>query len=100
MVYIMELITIFADFQFIKHGIGCTLRYGRQNYDYQEGSVVSFAPGQIIQLKVIDQSKHLLLSTDMTINQIADMLGFQYPQHFIRMFKSSNKIKATMKDFT
>ena len=21
---------------FIKHGVGCTLRYGRQTYDYQE----------------------------------------------------------------
>lgn len=35
---------------FIKHGIGCTLRYGRQNYDYQEGMVVSFAPGQLVQV--------------------------------------------------
>ena len=35
---------------FIKHGIGCTLRYGRQNYDYQEGTVVSFAPGQLVQV--------------------------------------------------
>lgn len=42
---------------------------------------------EYIQLKVIDQSKQILLSTGMTINQIADMLGFQYPQHFIRMFK-------------
>ena len=24
-----------------------TIRYGRQNYDYQEGSIVAFAPGQI-----------------------------------------------------
>ena len=30
---------------FIKHGIGCNIYYGRQNYDYQKGTVVSFAPG-------------------------------------------------------
>ncbi len=40
---------------FIKHGIGCTLRYGRQNYDYQEGSVVSFAPGQIVQVDMTNE---------------------------------------------
>lgn len=40
---------------FIKHGIGCTLRYGRQNYDYQEGTVVSFAPGQMVQVEMIDE---------------------------------------------
>lgn len=33
---------------FLKQGVGCTLKYGRQYYDYQEGTVVSFAPGQLI----------------------------------------------------
>ena len=33
---------------FIKHGQGCVLRYGRREYDYQEGSVVSIAPGQSV----------------------------------------------------
>ena len=41
---------------FIKHGIGCTLRYGRQNYDYQEGTVVSFAPGQLVQVDYEEES--------------------------------------------
>lgn len=40
---------------FIKHGVGCTLRYGRQNYDYQEGSVVSFAPGQMVEVDIVDE---------------------------------------------
>lgn len=40
---------------FIKHGIGCALRYGRQNYDYQEGTVVSFAPGQLVQVDMEDE---------------------------------------------
>lgn len=33
---------------FLKNGTNCTLKYGREYYDYQEGTVVSFAPGQII----------------------------------------------------
>lgn len=40
---------------FIKHGVGCTLRYGRQKYDYQEGTVVSFAPGQLVQVDMEDE---------------------------------------------
>lgn len=39
---------------FIKHGKGCTLRYGRKDYDYQEGTVVSFAPGQLVQVDIED----------------------------------------------
>lgn len=35
---------------FIKHSVSCILRYGRQNYDYQAGTVVSFAPGQLVQM--------------------------------------------------
>lgn len=40
---------------FIKHGISCKLRYGRQNYDYQKGTVVSFAPGQLVQVDIEDE---------------------------------------------
>lgn len=33
---------------FLKNGVNCSIRYGRKNYDYQEGTVVSFSPGQVI----------------------------------------------------
>jgi len=33
---------------FLKNGAKCTIKYGRRQYDYQEGTVVSFSPGQII----------------------------------------------------
>ncbi|MCH5345772.1 MAG: AraC family transcriptional regulator [Muribaculaceae bacterium] len=35
---------------FLKNGAQCSLRYGRRNYDYQEGTVVSFAPGQVVEI--------------------------------------------------
>lgn len=31
---------------FLKMEKGCEIRYGRQNYDFQEGTIVCFAPGQ------------------------------------------------------
>jgi hypothetical protein len=39
---------------FLKHGEGCALHYGRQKYDYQEGTVVSFAPGQVVDIEFSD----------------------------------------------
>lgn len=36
---------------FLKNGVNCTLRYGRRPYDYQEGTVVSFSPGQLIEVQ-------------------------------------------------
>ena len=33
---------------FLKNGVNCSIRYGRRSYDYQEGTVVSFSPGQVI----------------------------------------------------
>lgn len=35
----------------LKQGVGCSIRYGRRNYDYQDGTVVSFAPGQVVQVE-------------------------------------------------
>lgn len=39
---------------FIKHGMGCAIHYGRQPYDYQEGTVVSFAPGRTVEVRITD----------------------------------------------
>lgn len=38
---------------FLKNGKACSIRYGRQNYDYQQGTVVSFAPGQMVEVEMI-----------------------------------------------
>lgn len=42
---------------------------------------------EFIQLKMINVAKSALTEPKATTKQVADMLGFQYPQHFIRFFK-------------
>jgi AraC-like DNA-binding protein len=40
-----------------------------------------------IQNKVINFSKQYVLDKELSLNQVAYKLGFQYPQHFTRLFK-------------
>ena len=40
-----------------------------------------------IQLKMISIAKERMLEPGSTVKQIADSLGFRYPQHFVRFFK-------------
>lgn len=42
---------------------------------------------EYIQLKLIATAKERILAPDKTIGQVAYELGFQYPQHFTRLFK-------------
>ena len=54
----------------LKNGVGCSLKYGRRHYDYDEGTVVSFAPGQMVQAEpinaeVIPQAVGLLFHPDL-----------------------------------
>lgn len=42
---------------------------------------------EYIQLKMVNTAKSQLLDPKLTTKQIAEQLGFQYPQHFIRFFK-------------
>lgn len=37
---------------FLKNGANCSITYGRRNYDYQEGTVVSFSPGQVVDVNM------------------------------------------------
>lgn len=41
---------------FLKNGVDCTLKYGREHYDYQEGTIVSFSPGQVIDVDSTGES--------------------------------------------
>ncbi len=45
------------------------------------------SPQEYIQNKIIDAAKEMLLGTEKSVGQIAEDLGFQYSQHFNRMFK-------------
>lgn len=40
---------------FLKQGKSCDIRYGRKMYDYQEGTVVSFAPGQTVEIQMAQE---------------------------------------------
>jgi AraC-like DNA-binding protein len=48
-----------------------------------------------IQNKVIDLSKQYVMDKQLTINQVAYKLGFQYPQHFTRLFKQQVGVTPT-----
>jgi len=43
---------------------------------------------QHIHAYLIEKAKSLLLTTNLSVNEIAYMLGFDYPQYFSRLFKS------------
>jgi hypothetical protein len=38
----------------LKQGQDCVLRYGRQNYDYQDGTLVFVGPGQVINISHVE----------------------------------------------
>lgn len=42
---------------FLKDANCGDIRYGRQRYDYQEGTVVSFAPGQVVNIDITNGQK-------------------------------------------
>ena len=75
---------------FLKKGDGCIVRYGREQYDYQEGTVVSFAPGQVVSVDWSDQlpmpaSRGLLFHPDLIYGtplarRIHDFTFFSYDQ--------------------
>ena len=46
-------------------------------------------PQEHIQNKIIDLAKEMIIGTDKTVSEIAYELGFQYSQHFSRIFKKN-----------
>jgi AraC-like DNA-binding protein len=42
---------------------------------------------EYIQSKVIDVAKEKIFDQSKSISQVANELGFKYPQHFTRLFK-------------
>lgn len=52
---------------------------------------------EYIQLKIVEMAKNAMLTPNLNTKQIADMLGFQQPQHFLRFFK--REIGCTPKEY-
>ncbi len=50
-----------------------------------------------IQLKIVEKAKSALFEPETSIKQVADLLGFQYPQHFLRFFKK--EVGCTPKEY-
>lgn len=42
---------------FLKESVDCELKYGRNSYDYQEGTITSFAPGQVVEVNNLNTNK-------------------------------------------
>ena len=66
---------------YLKNGTQCSLKYGRKSYDYQEGSIVSFAPGQVV--TVDDEQDELG----------PDVVGLMFHPDLIYGTPLANKIK-------
>ena len=47
---------------------------------------------QHIHNRLIEKSKEILTTTNMTVSEIAYQLGFEYPQSFSKLFKSKTNI--------
>ncbi len=56
------------------------------------GSLVKAETGRtakdLINDRILCKAKELLQSESLTVTQVSSLLGFEYPQHFIRFFKS------------
>ena len=48
---------------------------------------MGITPQAFLHNKLIERSKSLLASKELTINDIAEELGFSYPNHFARLFR-------------
>jgi AraC family transcriptional activator of pobA len=76
-----------------------TVQYlaGKLNYtpNYLSDMLRSFTglnAQQHIHQKLIERSKELLSTTNLTINEVAYKLGFEHPQSFSRLFKMKTSI--------
>ena len=63
--------------------------------DYLIKKETGLTAQRYIQNKVIDLSKQYVMDKELTINQVAYKLGFQYPQHFTRLFKQQVGVTPT-----
>ena len=67
---------------FLKEGLCGDLLYGRGSYDYQEGTIVSYAPGQVVGLKNVKHTP-----------RAASSIGILFSPEFIRGTSLGQRIK-------
>ena len=48
-----------------------------------------------IHAHIIEKAKTILLSTNHSISEVAYHLGFEYPQHFSKLFKLKTGVSPT-----
>lgn len=94
---------------FLKQGEGCSIRYGREKYDYQEGTVVSFKPGQVVEVewdesRPMPPSRGLLFHPDLIYGtqlgkRIHDYTFFDYDQReALHLSKREQRIISDLLD--
>jgi AraC-like DNA-binding protein len=76
---------------FLKQGVNCVISYGRQNYDYQDGTLVFVGPDQVVNIKPLGKPEPmsgyaLLFHPDLLRgthlgNTIDDYSFFSYALH-------------------
>jgi len=76
---------------FLKQGAGCSARYGREKYDYQEGTIVTHAPGEVFTVEwnkdlPMPPSRGVLFHSDLLYGttlgkKIKDYSFFDYGDH-------------------
>jgi len=91
----------------IKYGNGCELKYGRNYYDYQDGTLVFIAPGQIMSVESQDEFKpqgsalvfhpDLIRGTSLA-QRIKDHTFFSYDVHEA-LHLSENELQIVMECF-
>ena len=65
----------------------CPKDFRKRVYLWQKNSETGKTAQEYIQIYLINVAKEKILDPDKSISQVAYELGFQYPQHFTRMFK-------------
>jgi len=88
----------FKDEEPVSHGLPTVQRLAEQlNYtpNYLSDmlrSLTGLNAQQHIHQKLIERSKELLSTTNLTISEVAFQLGFEHPQSFSRLFKTKTKL--------
>ena len=94
---------------FLKQGAGCSARYGRERYDYQEGTIVTHAPGEVFttewdESRPMPPSRGLLFHPDllygtMLSQKIKEYSFFQYGEfESLHLSQAERMVIVTLMD--